>query len=79
MSEETKPQKEKNGSNPDQCNIDQTISKLLRVRKQKPGKQINLEREEIEKIIFLAQEIILEQPVLLELDGPVNVCGDIHG
>jgi serine/threonine-protein phosphatase PP1 catalytic subunit len=42
-------------------------------------KQLNISKE---WLIFLCNEskkIYLQQPMLLELTAPVNVCGDIHG
>jgi serine/threonine-protein phosphatase PP1 catalytic subunit len=30
-------------------------------------------------IIYKSREIIMSQPVFLELEAPINVCGDIHG
>ena len=63
---------------PKKYNIDLIILKLLSVRNKK-NKEVNLEYNEI---IFLCEEvtkIFLNQPVCLNLESPVNVCGDIHG
>ena len=35
--------------------------------------------EEITYVCKEARELLLSQPVLLELSGPIHVCGDIHG
>ena len=54
------------------------ILKLLSVRNKK-NKEVKLEYNEI---IWLCEEvtkIFLNQPVCLNLESPVNVCGDIHG
>ena len=28
---------------------------------------------------LMSREVFMEQPILLELDAPINVCGDSHG
>ena len=30
-------------------------------------------------ICRMSREVFMEQPILLELDAPINVCGDSHG
>ena len=35
--------------------------------------------EEIKYLCNTAREIFMEQPVLLEISSPLNVCGDTHG
>ena len=63
---------------PKKYNIDMIILKLLSVRNKK-NKEVKLEYNEI---IWLCEEvtkIFLNQPVCLNLESPVNVCGDIHG
>jgi serine/threonine-protein phosphatase PP1 catalytic subunit len=35
--------------------------------------------KETEFLIMRAMNIIKEQPMLLELDAPIKICGDIHG
>ena len=34
---------------------------------------------EVEGLCAMAKQIMLEQPMLLELEAPVQICGDIHG
>lgn len=62
-----------------EIDIDKVISKLLEVRGSKPGKQVNLSEVEITGLCNKSKEIFLSQPILLELDAPIKVCGDIHG
>nr|AEE63544.1 unknown [Dendroctonus ponderosae] len=59
--------------------IDKIIEKLLSVRGCKPGKQVNLTESEIRSICSRAHDILIAQPVLLELEAPIKVCGDVHG
>jgi len=59
--------------------IDRIIEKLLEVRGCKPGKQVNLTEPEIKELCTQSREILLSQPILLELEAPIKICGDIHG
>jgi serine/threonine-protein phosphatase PP1 catalytic subunit len=45
----------------------------------KPGKLVNLTEEEVRTLCIRAREIFISQPILLELESPLKVCGDIHG
>jgi serine/threonine-protein phosphatase PP1 catalytic subunit len=59
--------------------VDQLIEKLLSVRGNKPGKQVDLKEEELRFLIDKSLPIIREQKMLIELEAPLHVCGDIHG
>ncbi|XP_067002286.1 uncharacterized protein [Anabrus simplex] len=58
--------------------IDKVISQLLAGRK-KTDKQVNLAEWQVKQLCLSTREIFLEQPMLLELEAPVNIVGDIHG
>ena len=60
-------------------NVDTIIEKLLSVRGNKPGKQVDLKEEEIKFLIDKSIPIMKEQKMLVELEAPLHVCGDIHG
>ena len=60
-------------------NVDQIIDKLLAVRGNKPGKQVDLGEDEIKFLIDKSLQIIKVQKMLVELEAPLHVCGDIHG
>ena len=60
-------------------NVDAIIDKLLSVRGNKPGKQVDLKEEEIKFLIDKSLPIMKEQKMLVELEAPLHVCGDIHG
>ena len=64
---------------PGELDLDSIIARLLEVRKEPPGKLVTLPETEVLGLIAAAREIFLEQPVLLELDAPLKICGDIHG
>ena len=59
--------------------VDSLIEKLLSVRGNKPGKQVDLKEEELRFLIEKSLPIIREQKMLIELEAPLHVCGDIHG
>ena len=60
-------------------NVDQIIEKLLSVKGNKPGKVVDLKEDEIKFLIDKSLPIIREQKMLVELEAPLHVCGDIHG
>ena len=49
------------------------------VRGSRPGKQVQLAEHEIRFLCTTAREIFMSQPILLELEAPIKICGDIHG
>ncbi|XP_075591018.1 serine/threonine-protein phosphatase PP1-gamma catalytic subunit-like [Dermatophagoides farinae] len=60
-----------------ELNVDSIIAKLLEVRKSVPGMMVMLTEEEIRQLCRKARAIFLQQPVLLELNPPIMICGDI--
>jgi serine/threonine-protein phosphatase PP1 catalytic subunit len=62
-----------------EINVDSIIAKLLEVRGQRPGKAVNLTEQEIRWLCTEVREVFMSQPILLELEAPIKVCGDIHG
>ncbi len=63
----------------DEINIDNIILRLLEVRGQRPGKQVQLQENEIRALCAKSREIFIQQPILLELQAPIKICGDVHG
>ena len=59
--------------------VDSIIEKLLSVRGNKPGKTVDLKEDEIKFLIDKSLQIIKEQKMLVDLEAPLHVCGDIHG
>ena len=43
------------------------------------GKNVKIKEKDISTLCKVAREIFMEQPVFLELEAPIKICGDIHG
>ena len=59
--------------------LDRRILTRPPVRGSRPGKQVQLAEYEIRYLCTKAREIFINQPILLELEAPLKICGDIHG
>ena len=59
--------------------VDKIIEKLLEVRGKRPGKTVNLLESEIRQLCLKSKEIFTSQPIMLELEAPIKIVGDIHG
>lgn len=45
------------------------------VRGSRPGKNVQLTETEIRNLCLKCREIFLSQPILLELEAPLKICG----
>lgn len=54
--------------------LDELIERLLDAKKNR-GKRVTLSESEIRNLCITAKDIFLDQPNLLELEAPINVCG----
>lgn len=59
--------------------VDVIIDKLLSVRGARPGKQVDLSEAEIKMLCLRSRDLLIGQPMLLELEAPIKICGDVHG
>lgn len=46
------------------------------VRGNRPGKAVQLQEYEIKYLCTKAREIFIGQPILLELEAPIKICGE---
>ena len=60
--------------------VDDVISRLLTAKGKKAGNmQVNIPEAQIVQICQAARGVFMSQPMMLELEAPVKICGDIHG
>ncbi|KAF7305602.1 Serine/threonine-protein phosphatase [Mycena chlorophos] len=64
---------------PIEIDLDSVIDRLVEGRGNKPGRTVKLQEYEIQYLCTRSREIFMSQPMLLELEAPIHVCGDIHG
>ena len=50
---------------------------FILVRGSRPGKNVQLSENEIRGLCLKSREIFLSQPILLELEAPLKICGKI--
>jgi len=63
-----------------ELDINLVIDKLVGLRKRHPtGQYQQLTLEQVNALCIAARQIFAEQPMLLEIEAPVNLCGDVHG
>mmetsp|Transcript_2430 Transcript_2430/g.5202 ORF Transcript_2430/g.5202 Transcript_2430/m.5202 type:complete len:1015 (-) Transcript_2430:195-3239(-) len=66
---------------PDDVNlhVDDVIAQLVDLRKSRPGTRLVLPEDQIRALITVARDVFERQPMLLELEAPMKILGDIHG
>ena len=69
-----------------EMNIDDIIRRLLGVREEncaagefRIGRNVYLTEGEVNFLCYTAGEVFKYHPMLLELQAPIKICGDIHG
>lgn len=62
-----------------ELDLDEAINQLLSALGHPPGTEVSLPEEVLIKIVRASRSIFLRQPMLLELEAPINICGDTHG
>ena len=60
--------------------VDKIIDKLLDCRDKKKDtiKPVNLTENEIKSLCLKAREIFMQQPILIELEAPIKICGMLY-
>lgn len=59
--------------------IQSITQRLLSLRGSPPGTLASLAEAEIKLLCQRVRPILLTQPMLLELEAPLKICGDVHG
>jgi len=59
--------------------VDEILASLLQVRSARPGKEVVLPERQITLLCHAARDIFIQQPILLELEAPIKIVGDVHG
>ncbi|EDO08174.1 putative Serine/threonine-protein phosphatase PP1-alpha catalytic subunit [Babesia bovis T2Bo] len=62
-----------------ELDVDSIIARLLEVQGNRPLRTVQLSEDEIKGLCMKSREIFLSESVLLELEAPIKICGDIHG
>ncbi|KAJ7918228.1 serine/threonine protein phosphatase alpha-3 isoform [Mycena leptocephala] len=62
-----------------EVDLDCLIARLLKVRGNPRGELVDLAESEIRYLCVAARDLILAQPILLDLKAPIKICGDTHG
>lgn len=58
--------------------LDQIICKLIEVCGPKSCKNANLSEDEISFLCIASREILISQPIFLELEAPLKICGRLR-
>lgn len=48
----------------------------ISVRRCRPGKSVQMTEQEVRGLCLKSREIFLQQPILLELEAPLSICGE---
>jgi len=59
--------------------VDEIITSLLQVRSARPGKEVMLPERQITLLCHASRDVFISQPILLELEAPIKIVGDVHG
>eukprot|EP00439_Symbiodinium_sp_Y106_P008349 s1060_g1.t1 len=64
-----------------ELNVDAMIGDLLQLEKASPmdGMQVKMEEHQLVNLIDKVRQEFASQPMLLELEAPMQVVGDVHG
>lgn len=55
-----------------------SIFVVVPVKGSRPGKNVQLTEGEIRGLCLKSREIFLSQPILLELEAPLKICGEFY-
>ena len=64
-----------NNTNTIDIDVDAVLDKLLEMKEKKTMRQVNLTENEVRGLCIKAREVFISQPILVELEAPLKVCG----
>jgi serine/threonine-protein phosphatase PP1 catalytic subunit len=59
--------------------LEDMLERLLSVRGVRPRGRIPIPESDIRSLCEVAQRVMMSQPMLLQLEAPIKVVGDVHG
>jgi serine/threonine-protein phosphatase PP1 catalytic subunit len=59
--------------------VDDMIEQLKAAQSKKPGLPVELAEEDISTLLKQVREVFLQDDMLLKVEAPVRICGDMHG
>ncbi|CDS36950.1 protein phosphatase 1 catalytic subunit [Echinococcus multilocularis] len=71
-------QSRKSTLRPSAFNLDEFVEALA-TSKDRGVKNVNLKEQDMITLCQMTKHVVMSQSVLLELEGPLKVCGDTHG
>jgi serine/threonine-protein phosphatase PP1 catalytic subunit len=73
------PQSTQQSIDPNMESIVSITERLLGLRGSPPGTLASLAENEIKLVCSRVRPVLMDQPMFLELEAPIKICGDIHG
>jgi serine/threonine-protein phosphatase PP1 catalytic subunit len=61
------------------CGLDSIIEQLTSLRTTDPNTKANISESDVSTLCSMAKTEFMKEPMLLEVNAPVKICGDIHG
>ena len=59
--------------------VDKMVEMLVASKSKKPGLPVDLAEKDIAELLKQVRELFLQDDMLLKVDAPVRICGDLHG
>ncbi|CAJ0587010.1 unnamed protein product, partial [Mesorhabditis spiculigera] len=63
----------------DGLDVDGLLNRMLAVGRPTTGMTLTVPEEELITLCKMAKDMFMSQPVFIEIDPPVRICGDTHG
>ena len=63
----------------DDLNLEDMVKQLLALNQDKPHKLFKFEESHLMEILHKAKILFEQESAMIEIEGPIKICGDIHG